>query len=395
VTQPKPSLNLLRSLSDEHVLRALMAERQLTRADLAARTGLSKPTVSDSVRRLTRAGVLHDTGERTTGRGRVGSYYAFAEDIGAALVMSIAPDGIVAEIVNVYGSVLAHEVERVARAARPARVRRAIGTAADRAQSHAAARVRLAVISAADPVDRDSGRLVHLPDAPFLVGELSPPEVLAPLVSGRITVDNDVNWAARAERDLTGTTAPDRLDNFGYLHLGDGLGCAIVSDGDVRRGHQGIAGEIAHLTTRSRSGQATRFIDVFAELALRQPGTTAIDSDRIRTAAAGTTVHARRLRTALAAAVTDVLSAVVALADPGCIVIGGSWGPQPDILDSIAREFTRQPRHVPVHAARLTDQPALSGARDHALHQLRAVILTDHTGRISQVKGRSLDGAEP
>ena len=96
----KPSLELLRSLSDEHVLRALMQARRLTRADLAARTGLSKPTVGESVRRLTEAGLLLDTGERTPGgrgRGRVGSYYALAGTVGAALVASIAPDGVVAE----------------------------------------------------------------------------------------------------------------------------------------------------------------------------------------------------------------------------------------------------------------------------------------------------------
>ncbi len=72
----KPTLGLLRSLSDEHVLRALMAERRATRAELAAATGLSKPTVSESVRRLAQAGVLLATGEHTTGRGRVGTYYA-------------------------------------------------------------------------------------------------------------------------------------------------------------------------------------------------------------------------------------------------------------------------------------------------------------------------------
>src|SRR4051812_26698256 len=99
----KPSLDLVRSLTDEHVLRVLMDEPRLTRAEISARTGVSKPTASESVRRLTEAGLLHDTGERTTGRGRIGSYYALAEDIGAALVVSIAPEGVVAETLDVYG----------------------------------------------------------------------------------------------------------------------------------------------------------------------------------------------------------------------------------------------------------------------------------------------------
>src|SRR3954469_10055079 len=122
MTAAKPSLALLRSLTDEHVLRALIDERRLTRAEIAARTGISKPTVGESVRRLTEAGLVYDTGERTTGRGRVGSYFALAEDLGVALAVSIAPDGVVAEAIDVYGHTRAREVEEVGRPVRPDRV---------------------------------------------------------------------------------------------------------------------------------------------------------------------------------------------------------------------------------------------------------------------------------
>src|SRR6478735_5557830 len=92
-----PSLGLLRSLTDEHVLRAVMEHGRLTRAEIASRTGISKPTVSESVRRMAAADVLVDTGQRTSGRGRVGSYYALSETVGTALVLSIGPDGVRAE----------------------------------------------------------------------------------------------------------------------------------------------------------------------------------------------------------------------------------------------------------------------------------------------------------
>src|SRR4051812_46235412 len=140
----KPSLELLRSLTDEHVLRALIAERRLTRAEMAARTGISKPTVGESVRRLTEAGLLRDTGERTTGRGRVGTYYALAADLGSALVVSIAPEGVVAEVVDVHGEVIAREVEDVGRPARPEQVTRALEAAAGRAGGATVGPVRLA-----------------------------------------------------------------------------------------------------------------------------------------------------------------------------------------------------------------------------------------------------------
>jgi predicted NBD/HSP70 family sugar kinase len=372
----KPSLELLRSLTDEHVLRALMRHRRLTRAELAAETGISKPTVGESVRRLTETGSVADTGQRTPGgrgRGRVGSYYALAGDIGVALAVSIAPEGIVAECVDAYGDTVSRAERVLVRPARPDDVAAALRTAAAGARHDAGLTPRLAVVSAADPVDRHTGRLIHLPDAPFLLGELDPVQVLAPHVEGPVTVDNDVNWAARAERDHAGAGT---LDDFAYLFLGEGLGGAIISDGEVRRGHGGLAGEIAHLVTAGPRGQAIPFIEVFAELGLRQAGATAIDVDRLLAAVADPGARAAATRRVLGQAVGGVLAAVVALADPELIIIGGPWGSHPVILDLISAATARLPRRAPVRPAELTTEPSLAGARGEALHRLRAAIVT-------------------
>ena len=267
----KPSLELLRSLSDEHVLRALMVHRRATRAELALATGLSKPTVSESVRRLSEAAVVVDTGERTTGRGRIGTYYALPATTGCALVTSIAPEGIVAEAIDVYGDVAARAEAEVSRSPGTSQVARTLkGVAAQVGDGP----FRLAVVSAADPVDRETGRLVELPDAPFLVGALDPPAALASVVAGPVTVDNDVNWAARAE------LAREPRD-FVYVYLGEGVGAAVVSDGEVRRGHGGLAGEIAHVPTVGPDGLAMPLTEVFAALGLRRPGSTAIDVPKL------------------------------------------------------------------------------------------------------------------
>ena len=355
----KPSLELLRSLTDEHVLRALMRHRRLTRAELAAETGISKPTAGESVRRLTETGSVVDTGQRTPGgrgRGRVGSYYALADDIGVALAVSIAPEGIVAECVDAYGDAVSRADRAVVRPARPDDVNAALRAAAADARLGAGLTPSLAVVSAADPVDRHSGKLIHLPDAPFLLGELDPVEVLAPHVHGPVTVDNDVNWAARAERDNAGAPA---LDDFAYLFLGEGLGCAIISDGEVRGGHSGLAGEIAHLVTAGPQGRAIRFIEVFGELGLRQAESTAIDTGRLLATAAGPDPQATATRHALGQAISGVLAAVTALADPELIIVGGSWGSHPVILDTISTATARLPRHAPVRAAELTAEPSL------------------------------------
>jgi len=353
----KPSLELLRSLSDEHVLRALMVHRRATRAELALATGLSKPTVSESVRRLSEAGVVVDTGERTTGRGRIGTYYALPTTTGCALVASIAPEGIVAEAIDVYGDVVARAEAEVSRSPGTPQVARTLKRVVAQVTDGP---VRLAVVSAADPVDRQTGRLVELPDAPFLVGALDPPAALASVVAGPVTVDNDVNWAARAE------LARDPRD-FVYVYLGEGVGAAVVSDGEVRRGHGGLAGEIAHVPTVGPAGVAMPLTEVFAALGLRRPGSTAIDVPKLLL---------EPERGALGTAVAGVLSAAVALADPAVVLIGGPWGRDPRVLAAIRAAFASAPRHVPVEAASVEHEPALTGAREAALQQLRDAIVT-------------------
>ena len=179
--------------------------------------------------------------------------------------------------------------------------------------------------------------------------------MLAELVDGPVTVDNDVNWAARAEHGR----APG-LRDFVYLFLGEGLGCAVLADGEVRRGHAGLAGEIAHVVTAGPGGVAMRLTDVFEALGLHRPGTTAIDVPALLGADAA-------VRDALARAVAGVLSAVVALADPAVVLVGGAWGRH--VVPAVAREFADAPRSVPVQRRR---DRRRAGAGRRAGHGARA-----------------------
>jgi predicted NBD/HSP70 family sugar kinase len=375
VNPPKPSPELLRALTDEHVLRALMQQRRLTRAELATATGISKPTVGESVRRLAEAGLVADTGDRTAGgrgRGRVGSYYALAGSAGTALAISIGPGGIVAECVDAYGDTVSRAEDTIGRTAHAEQIADALQSAVIKVRREARALARLAVVSAAGPVDRVTGRLTRLPDEPFLLGDLDVARILAPHVAGSVVVDNDVNWAAQAERDNAPTL---ELRDFAYIFLGDGLGAAIISDGKLIRGHAGFAGEIAHLVTVGPQGQAMRLIEVFSALELRRSGSTAIDSDRLLAAATGPQPQGAAVRQTLGQAVSGLLAAVVALTDSQLIIVGGPWGSDPLIFEAITAAAARLPRGVPIQAPALTEEPALSGARTDALRRLRSSII--------------------
>ncbi|WP_338703184.1 ROK family transcriptional regulator [Streptomyces sp. Q6] len=402
---PKPTLEMLRALTDENVLRALMAEARLTRAEIAARTGISKPTISDSVRRLSAAGLLVDTGERTTGRGRVGSYYALAPDLGAALVVALTQHRVTAETVDALGRVRDREELELGPGAGAEAAADALTGVADRLAARTPGGLRLAVVSAADPVARTTGRLVRLPDAPFLIGDLDPRAALGAHVSGPVQVDNDVNWAARAEH---ADGRAHGTDDFVYVHLGEGLGGAVVCDGEVRRGHHGFTGEIAHVWTVGPDDTAMPLTEVFAVLGLREPGSTAVDVGALRARLEpgdGDVVRegggkggsdggcqrrgdgrgrarADETRTALARAIGPVLEAAVAFADPRLIVLGGTWGPA--LAETVARRLAQSPRPVPVIAASVAD-PELTGARTQAIEELRRLLVdsthpTDRTG---------------
>ena len=335
----KPSLELLRSLSDEHVLRALMSRRQATRAEIAAATGLSKPTVSESVRRLSASGSVVDTGERTTGRGRVGTYYALPATTGCALVASLAPDGIVAEAIDVYGQVVARSQAPVTRSPGAGQV-----PDADRRRRRGGRRraVRLAVVSAADPVDRETGRLVELPDAPFLLGALDVPAVLAELVDGPVTVDNDVNWAARAKSVATAARLRSGTSSICSSVKASGAPCSPTArSGAVLRG----AGGRDRLRGDGRPGRGGDAPHRRLRRARPSPLPVLPRSTcrRCCTRWSPTRRRPSRYGTRWGRAVAGVLSAVVALTDPAIVLVGGPWGRHPSVLAAVARGIRRRP----------------------------------------------------
>jgi predicted NBD/HSP70 family sugar kinase len=374
VTSAKPSLSLLREISDEAVLRALMNDPRLTRAEISVVTHLSKPTASESIRRLESAGLVHDTGQRTSGRGGVGRYYALASDVGVALAVSVAPGGIIVERVDPSGAVTARHVEPVGRPASPKAVARLLTKAARAVLTDLdASTVRVAVVSAADPVDRATGALVHLPDAPFLLGALTPARTLAPLVDGPVIVDNDVNWEARAERAIRANDPRTNVDDFVYLHLGEGLGCAVVADGEVRRGHGGLAGEIAHVLTTGTDRRAIAFTTVFEQLGLRHTGSTAIDVDALNAAVAGP--DRATVITALATAIGDVITAAIGFCNPQLVVVGGDWVATTPVFDAVRARLSNLPRAVPVDLPQTSQNSALDGARSAAVDYLRTDIV--------------------
>ena len=109
--------------------------------------------------------------------------------------------------------------------------------------------------------------------------------------------------------------------------------------------------------------------DVFARLGLRRPWTTAIDVDRLTSRLA----DGPTLRT-VAGAVSGVVAAAIALADPGKVVMGGSWGRDPRVIRALTERLAAAPRAVPLRTAIAAEHPDHLGARTYGLAELRTLI---------------------
>src|SRR5438132_5852836 len=73
---------LLRELSEQAVLEVVFRDGPITRPEIAERTGLSKPTVSQAVARLERDGLVHPDGQRRGSPGRVATLYSVNRQAG-------------------------------------------------------------------------------------------------------------------------------------------------------------------------------------------------------------------------------------------------------------------------------------------------------------------------
>lgn len=362
-----PSLDLLRAMTDRHVVAQLAQEGQLTRAEIASRTGLSKPTVSESVRRLSGAGVVREAGSQSGGRGRSGTYVSLDEAAGVAVAVAAGTGEVTLEVLDVHGTVLARHTECLSNPATATDLAAGLARVVSAGLEVAPGPVRATAVSIANPVDR-SGRVVTLPDSPFLVSDFDVRAEMSRLLPGALVIDNDVNWAARVER-------AEGLSDFVYCHLGAGIGAGLVVGGRIVTGHRGLAGELAHVLTTGPRGRAMRLVECFGAAGLLVPGTSSIDVEAMRDLMAGRRGTAGRRRE-MVAALAGVLAGVAALVNPQVLVIGGSWGREEGFVARL-RAAVDLAAVVPVDVTVASAGPdaPLAGARRRALADLRDLLV--------------------
>ncbi|WP_328337383.1 ROK family transcriptional regulator [Streptomyces violaceus] len=234
-----------RAINDRHALRLLQQEGPLTAGQLKQLTGLSRPTVADLVERLTAAGLIAVVGEAgEQRRGPNAKVYGIVADRAHLAALDVRTEGVSVAVADLVGRVLAEASVPIAgdMGTGPA-VEQAVALVERVVKEADADRLHTVGIGAPGLIDPASGELRDSSGLPEwhrrLIAALQ-----ERLPEAGVSVENETNLAALAEqRD---GAARDR-DTFVLLWLGHGTGAAVVLDGALRRGASGGTGEIGFL----------------------------------------------------------------------------------------------------------------------------------------------------
>ncbi|SNX56991.1 predicted NBD/HSP70 family sugar kinase [Streptomyces sp. TLI_55] len=323
-----------RAINDRLALRLLQREGPLTAGQLKQLTGLSRPTVADLVERLAAAGLIEVAGESgEQRRGPNAKLYGIVADRAQLAALDVRTEGVSVVVSDLLGRVLAESSAPIGGdiGTGPA-VEQAVALVERVAKEAGADRLHTVGIGAPGLIDPATGELRKSTGLPEwhrrLVAALQ-----ERLPDARVHVENETNLAALAEqRD---GVAQDR-DTFVLLWLGHGTGAAVVLDGSLRRGASGGTGEIGFLPVPGTAGlpSATGCEGGFHSLA----GSAAIaelageygvvaEADGHAPVAAGlVAAGSAAFLDALADRLAVGVSSVVAVLDPGCVVLGGEVG---------------------------------------------------------------------
>ena len=357
---------LLKDLNERTVLDAIRSYAPVSRAEISRRVGISKPTVSQALQSLLRAGLVRETEPAGDGP-RYGAVF-FEPDPGAAFVLGV---DLGARFVRAAVCDLAGEV----------RGRRDVDLPEPTSNAALATipQLVLSLLRGAEvPIELLDGVVLGVPGAVEADSRISLVENVAGLEGDAfaselrsrfecsVHLENDINLAALGEQ-WRGVARG--VDDFVFISIGTGLGAGLVLRGELHRGRNGAAGELDY----ARSGHEQEFdpcagalCELAATLAagrrtvLEEPYDPRLifAAARAGDEVAGDIVAEEARRIALHVA------PIAAVADVGLVVLGGGIGMNGDLLCGAVRARLDEwlPHPPRVEASSLGDAAVLTGA---------------------------------
>ncbi|HVQ87416.1 MAG TPA: ROK family transcriptional regulator [Actinomycetes bacterium] len=325
---------LLRTLNDEVALRLLLERGQLSRSDMVRLIGVSKPTGSQILARLEAAELVLPVGVTRGRPGRAALLYEINPAAGFAAALDVTPRRIHAQVADITGAVIGEfQLHRPSRASGsgPANARAALDHALQIAGLNRS-KLSCVVVAATGSYDAEADRIRY---ARRLSGwnDVGLMKSLRSDLGVDVYIENDVNLAAVAEHRVG---AAQHISDFFLFWADEGIGGALMLENRLRRGVTGGAGEIAflqpagaavvHNPVRGGSGGLEQWAggNELVELARAHDVHGANPAELVATAVSSDLRSATEFINELALRFAIGLSAVIAVIDPGAIVLAGS-----------------------------------------------------------------------
>jgi predicted NBD/HSP70 family sugar kinase len=333
--------------TERAMLAQIMGARSTTRAEIAERLRLSKATISAGMKRLLGAGLVTEQGLTQGGLGRPAGVYRVAESAGCCMAIDLGTTRPRVQVVALDGRVLADSQAKVRLSKQVVSRSGIAATLALIEQTRGVLdswgmRLRECVIAVPIKLSLDNPEPAEL--APIFAAI----RTLPAFPDFASTVENNVNCAAVAEG---AHGAAQGTATYAYLQVGVKVGLGIVQDGILLRGRGG-AGEVGALPFPW--GPGMKPTEYALEDHLGSAGLLARAKERPdismppRTDVAALFARAaqgesgpRQLVADHAREVGQVASAIVAVLDPGLIVLGGGVGQSPLLLRGVRQEVRR------------------------------------------------------
>jgi len=342
-------------------LLVLLATGQASsKAELVRLSGMSASTVSHRVDLLLSLGLVVESGEGRSTGGRRPVLLAVNPEAGLVLAADIGASHYDIAIADLGQQVLARVSGAIDLADGPdavlselvAEFQRMLGELGRSAEE-----VRAIGVGLPAPVEFATGTVVRPPIMPGWDG-FSVPDWFRSHFQAPVLVDNDVNVMALGVYWDHASSAEQLL----VVKVATGIGCGIISRGQLHRGADGAAGDIGHIRVAGREDVVCRCgnsgcLEALASGAaiarqLQADGIEAQNSrDVVQLAHAG---DARALRAVREAGqhIGEVLASLVNFYNPDTIVIGGALAELRDELLAAIRGVIYQ-RALPLATRKL------------------------------------------
>lgn len=339
-----------------------------TRAWLMSETGHSRSTVAARIDALVKIGVLAPTGEASSTGGRPPATFAFEPNARMVLGVDLGATRARVGLTNLSGKLLVEFDELVPIGDGPEKVLTWVADVAEKLLAQVGRTIRDLAgvgIGVPGPVDHTTGRPVNPPIMPGW-NDVDVPAMLSARLGVPVAVDNDANIIALGEQR---TIYPGERELL-FVKVATGIGAGILMDGELRRGAQGAAGDIGHLSLADHADvlcrcgnygclEAVSSLSSIAGHLSSETGTDVTTDDvitRVRSGDVRANAHLRQAGRDIGAA----LASAVNLLNPSRIVVGGHLALAGDQLIAGIREVVYQ-RCMPLATARLSITTARAG----------------------------------